>query len=152
VNALSINRMPIVTDIASTGKCKQFVFNKDYQPRVSNSHLAILNSLRPHFIIVNINNPIHALPWDEHKQIDLIFTDCNTSQMNSMQFVLAIDKPHPIGVLPMTITRVDNNKTLYKVLMASGASVYLRKRVEADHLKMQADCLSTKGRQLPQHP
>lgn len=144
--------MLIVTDIGSTGKCKQFVFNKDYQPRVSNSHPAILNSLRPHFIIVNINNPIHALPWDKHKQIDLIFTDCNTSQMNSMQFVLAIDKPHQIGVLPMTITRVDNNKTLYKVLMASGASVYLRKRVEADHLKMQADCLSTKGRQLPQHP
>ncbi len=138
----------IVSDIRSAAKFKQTVLIIDDQPTVLDIHQAILKSLRPNLNIVTMTNPIEALKWAEHKQVDLIITDFSMAQMNGMEFVKAINQTKSSAIVPIIVITVLKDKSLHKALIASGATACLTKPVTASSLKKVADFLLYESKQF----
>lgn len=138
----------IVSDIRSAAKFRQTVLIIDDQPTALDIHQAILKSLRPNLNIVTMTDPIEALKWIEHRQVDLIVTDFSMAQMNGMQFVQMLNKTNPLGVVPIIVITVLKDKALHKALIASGATACLTKPVTASSLKKVANFLLNESKQF----
>jgi CheY-like chemotaxis protein len=140
--------MMIVSDIRSATKFKQTVLIIDDQPTALAIHQAILKSLRPNLNIVTMTNPVEALSWAKHKQVDLVITDFSMTQMNGMQFVQTMNQSNHVGIVPIIVITVLKDKALHKALIASGATACLTKPVAASNLKKVADFLLNESKQL----
>lgn len=121
------------------------------QPTVLDIHPAILRSLHPNLNIVTMTNPIEALKWAKHKQIDLITTDFSMVQMNGIQFVQAIHQAKLVGALSIIVITVVKDKAIYKALISAGATACLAKPVAASNLKKVAEFLLNKSKQSYHH-
>ena len=140
-----------VSDIRSAAKFKQTVLIIDDQPIALEIHQAILKTLRPNLNIVTMTNPLEALKWAKHKQIDLIITDFSMAEMDGMQFVKAIHQTNSVSIVPIIVITVLKDKALHKALIASGATACLTKPVAASHLRKVADFLLKESKQFNNH-
>lgn len=140
-----------VSDIRSAAKFKQTVLIIDDQPTALDIHQAILKSLNPNLNIVTMTNPLEALKWAKHKQIDLIITDFSMAEMNGMQFVQTINQTNSVGIVPIIVITVLKDKALQKALIASGATACLTKPVTSSSLKKVASFLLNESKQFYNH-
>jgi len=141
----------VVSNIRSAAKFKQTVLVIDDQPTVLDIHTAILKSLKLDLNIVSMTNPVDALAWMRHKQIDLIVTDFSMMHMDGMQFVQTINQANNVGPTPIIVITVLKDKTLHKELIAAGAAACLTKPVKSDKLSRVARFLLNESKVFYTH-
>ncbi len=88
--------------------------------------------------IVTMTDPVKALNWMSHKQVDLVVTDFSMMHMDGMQFVQTINQANNVGPTPIIVITVLKDKRLHKELKAAGAAACLTKPVKSDSLSRMA--------------
>lgn len=123
-----------ISDIRTASKYRQTALLIDDQPTVLEIHSAILESLKINLKIIRMTDPIEALNWMKHKQVDLIITDFRMHQMNGLQFVQALKNTNPWVQHNIIIVTVISDKKIHKELMMAGAKACLIKPVQTKAL------------------
>lgn len=140
----------VVSNIRSAQSFKQTVLIIDDQPTVLAIHAAILKSLNMNLNIVTKTDPIEALEWMRHKQVDLVITDFSMMHMDGMQFVQTINQANIVGPRPIIVITVIKDKQLHQELIAAGAAACFTKPANPAGLASMARFLLQRTKQFYQ--
>jgi len=111
-----------IHDIRSAARYRQTVLVLDDQPMVLAIHAAMLRSVTPKLHIVTMTNPIDALDWIRHKQLELIIMDYRMHEMDGIDFVHKVRHSDNGKILPIIVVTALNDEKIHQQLLAAGAT------------------------------
>lgn len=135
-----------IHDIRSAARYRQTVLVLDDQPMVLAIHAAMLRSVTPKLHIVTMTNPVDALEWIQHKQLDLIIMDYRMQDMDGIRFVHEVRHSENGKTLPIIVVTALNDERIHRQLLAAGATACFVKPAPLNQLPDLAKMLLEENR------